>query len=184
MLEVTVHAGAEHLALDPEFAGLLLRQRVGTELVADRLQKTVGVGAAEVVALATAPVIKNALAAVCSLDRHELVCDFANRHVPANRLVTPVRSTAQGRGQPVSAILVVIHALRLLADVAPRGRVRVIAADLDDMTAMLPAELHLNAAVDAAQDAGGLFPLGVWCGHGGPVPTCGLFVSRHRAELT
>ena len=64
MLEIAVHAGAEHLALHPEFPGFLLRQRIGAELVTDRLQETVGVGAAEVVALSAAAVIENALAAV------------------------------------------------------------------------------------------------------------------------
>ena len=38
---------------------------------------------------------------------------------------------------------------------------RVVAADLDDLAPVAPAGLHFEAAVQAAEDAGGLLPRGV-----------------------
>ena len=55
---------AEHLALDPELAGLLLRQRVGGVAHAERPPRGGAVGAAQVVPLPAAAVVHDLLAAV------------------------------------------------------------------------------------------------------------------------
>ncbi len=118
VLEVAVVAAAEHLALHPEFAGLFLRQRVGAVLHAERLQRGVAIGTTEVIALTTATVIEDGLAAPARLDRLQALRDFADGDIPADRLIAAVGLAAHRRGDPVGAILVVIHALRLLAHVA------------------------------------------------------------------
>lgn len=55
--------------------------------------------------------------------------------------------------------LVVIEPARLLAQVAPRRRVRLVAARAHDMAPVVAAELHLDAAVALAEYAGGLLPV-------------------------
>ncbi len=156
VLEVAVDAAAHHLALHPGFAGLLLRERVGAVLHSERLQRAVGVRATEVVALAAAAVKEDRLAAVARADVRELCGDLAQGGRPVDTLVAAVRAPAQRRIDAVRAILVVVHALRLLADVALRHRVRLVAAHARDARS---ARLHFEAAVDGAQDAGGLLPV-------------------------
>src|SRR5262249_43822560 len=58
-LEVTADRRAEHQAVDPDLAGLLLRDRAGTELGAKRPQRRVAVGAAEMVALASTAIVED-----------------------------------------------------------------------------------------------------------------------------
>ena len=55
---------AEHVAVDPEVAGLLLRQRVEDMARAERAQHRIRVGAAGVIALAAAAIEREAVAAV------------------------------------------------------------------------------------------------------------------------
>jgi hypothetical protein len=55
--------------------------------------------------------------------------------------------------------LVVIQSLGLFAGVALRSRVRLIAADAFDVTAVYAADLNLKAAIEAAQDASRRNPL-------------------------
>ena len=134
VLEIAMHAGAHHLALHPGLARLLLRQRVGAVAHAERLERAIGIGGAQVVALAAAAVVQDAFAAVLCLDGLQLRGDLAHGGVPVDALVAAVRATAQRRVQPVGAVLVVVHALRLLADVTLRDRVRLVAADAHDAT--------------------------------------------------
>ena len=68
MLEIAVDAATHHLALHPRFAGLLLGERIGAVLDAERLQRAVGVGRAEVIALAAAAVVQDRVAAVLVAD--------------------------------------------------------------------------------------------------------------------
>ena len=156
MLEVAVHAGTEHLALDPELAGLFLGQGVGAVLHPEGLQRAVAVGAAEVVALRAAAVVEDAFAAMPALDGEEFLRHLADRRVPVDGFVAAIGAPAHRRVQAVGAVLVVVHALRFLADVALRGGVVVIAADLADAAIL---GLHFQPAVEAAEDTGGLLPL-------------------------
>src|SRR5262249_38074286 len=62
-------------------------------------------------------------------------------------------------------VLVVIQSLGLFAGVALRGRVRLIAADAFDVTAVNAADLNLKAAIEAAQYASRRNPLTGCAGH-------------------
>ena len=82
--------------------------------------------------------------------------DLRDRRVPVDLLEGPVLTATERRGQPAVLVLVVVEAQRLLARVALRSGMRLVAADPLEAT---PVEPHLDPAVDAAQDAGGLVPL-------------------------
>ena len=60
----------------------------------------------------------------------------------------------------MAAVLVVVEAQRLLARVALRRRVGLVAADPLEAAAVVAAEAHLDAAVALAQDARRGVPLG------------------------
>src|SRR4029453_7644447 len=156
MLEIAVDAAAHHLPLHPRFAGLLLGERVGAVLHTERLQRVVGIGRPEVIALAAAPVIEDAFAAVLVPDALELGGDLPNGSGPVDALVAAVRAPAHWRVNTIGAVLVVVHALRLLAQVALGNRVGLVAADASDA---IVACLDFEAAIDRAQDAGRLLPI-------------------------
>ena len=59
----------------------------------------------------------------------------------------------------IIGVLVVIQSLWLFACITLRGRVRLIAADAFDVTAVYAADLNLKAAIEAAQDASRRNPL-------------------------
>ena len=118
VLEVAMHAGAHHLALDPGFAGLLLRQGVGAVDHAQGLDGAVGIGAAEVVALAAAAVVEDAGAAVLGFDGGQLFGDLPDGGGPVDVFVAAVGAPPLRAGDAVGAVLIEVHALRLLADVA------------------------------------------------------------------
>ncbi len=114
---------AEHLALHPELAGLLLRQRVGAILHAERLQRRIAICATQMVSLSAAAVVEDALAAVLRADRCSSFCAISRMAVrPVDRLVRSVGPPAHRRAQAVRAVLVVVQPLRLLAHVALRDR--------------------------------------------------------------
>ena len=121
---------AEELTVDPELAGLLLRERVRRVDDAERARGRAAVAAAEVVALPAAAVIEDRLAAVRVADRRRgaaatsaiAVSQSISSNVPSAR-------RRSGRRQPVAAVLVVVEAQRLLARVALRRRVGLVAAD-------------------------------------------------------
>jgi hypothetical protein len=117
VLEIAVHAGAHHLALDPAFASLLLRQGIGAIDHAQGLDGAVGIGAAEVVALAAATVVEDAGAAVTGLDGGQLFGDLADGRDPGYVFVAAVRTPPLRAGDAVGAVLIEVHALRLLADI-------------------------------------------------------------------
>ena len=99
VLEVGAHATAEHLAVDPELAGLLLRQRVGAVAAAERTQGGAAVAATEMVALPAAAVIEDRLAAVGVAHRREALGDLADRGVPVDLLERAVGAATQRREQ-------------------------------------------------------------------------------------
>src|SRR5690606_21346281 len=70
--------------------------------------------------------------------------------VPADALERAVGAAPQRVGEPVRAVLVVVEPQRLLARVAPRGRVPPVAPDPGEPPAR---HLHLQAAVARAQHA-------------------------------
>src|SRR6185295_3141555 len=83
--------------------------------------------------------------------------DLGDRGVPVDRLVRAVGAPAHRAREPVARVLVVVEPQTLLARVALRPRVRLVAADARDAT---PLGAHLDPAVDAAEDAGARTPVG------------------------
>ena len=160
VLEVGARIAADHLLGDPELAGLLLRERTRAVDRAERRARAARVGAGQMVPLPAATVVEDRLAAVRVAHRGEALRDLADRGVPVDLLEAAVGAAAQRHGQPVRAVLVVIEPRRLLARIAARGRVGVVAAYAHQTPAVFAAELHLDPAVALAQDAGGRFPVG------------------------
>src|SRR5262247_2925186 len=142
MLEVAPHRRAEHQAVDPRFAGLLLGDRARPVLRTERSHRRRAVEPSEVVALATAAVIKDALAAVDVPRGREPRGDLGDRGVPIDLLERAVRAPAERVEHALApAVLIVIEAQRFLAGIALRGRMRLVAADLREAAAVLAAEL-------------------------------------------
>ena len=104
------------------------------------------------IALAAATVIEDRLAAVRVAHRTQLLGNFGDRGIPVDRLVAAVVATAHGRGQSVGPVLVVIQPRGLVAQVAPRGGVILVAAGTCDLFAVF-GQLDLHAAIQRAQDA-------------------------------
>ena len=90
---------AEELAVDPELAGLLLRERVRHVAHAERRARGRAVGAAEVVPLPAAAVVEDRRAAVLVADRAQALGDLGDGGVPVDRLERPVGARRSG---PVS----------------------------------------------------------------------------------
>ena len=158
MLEVTAQRCAEHLAHDQHLAGLLLRDGVRPEPDAERLEGCRSVGAAEVVALSAAAVVHDRLATMCVPHGGQTVGDLPDGGVPVDLLEGAVGSSAKGAQQPLAAtVLVVVEAKRLLAGVALRRGVRLVAAGTFERSAVC-TESDLDAAVALAEDAGGGMP--------------------------
>ena len=151
---------AEQMAVDPEVAGLLLRQRVEGVARAERAQHAAGIGAPGMVALAAAAIQRKALAAV-AIDQLAQPCrDLRNRRVPVDRLEAAVGAPAQRRGEPVAVMGIEGNPRGLVAEIALRLRIVAVAADLDDLAV---SDLNLDAAIDVADIAGGLAPF--WARH-------------------
>src|ERR1700736_6745806 len=108
------------------------------------------------VTLAAAAVVENLVAAVGVTNVLDALPDFGDRSVPVDFLVAAVGGSAHRGRQPVGVVLVVVEPQRLVAGVALRGRVVLVAADLGEVATV---ELHDDAAVALTQDARGGFPI-------------------------
>ena len=162
VLELTAGVAAVERVLDPTLAGLLLGQGARAVAGAERAQEGAAVGAAEVVALAAAAVVEDRLAPVLVADALEARGDLCDRGVPVDLFVAAVRPAPHRRREAVGAVLVMVETHRLVAGVALGSGVRLVAADLVELA---PVELHLDAAVALAEDAGGLLPGCLFDGH-------------------
>src|SRR6185436_15140332 len=149
-LEVGARDAAHHPIGDPELAGLLLRERARPVARAERAPGCGRVRAGQVVALAAAAVIEDRVAAMAIAHRREPRGDLADRGVPVDRLERAVGAPPQRLGDAVAAVLVVVEAMRLLACIAARRGMALVAADPDQVVAL---ELDLEAAVALAEDA-------------------------------
>ncbi|CCE12270.1 hypothetical protein BRAS3843_990029 [Bradyrhizobium sp. STM 3843] len=147
---------AEHVAVDPEIAGLLLRQRVENRADPERPQHGVRIGAAGVVALPAAAIERDALATVLLHDIAQAHCDLPNRGIPVDLLEAAVGAAPERRGQAVLVTRIVGNARRLVADVTLRFRVLTVAAHLRDAAVL---DQHLDATIDIADIAGRFLPL-------------------------
>ena len=157
MVEIAVDAASHHASLHPAFAGLFLRQGVGSVLHAQRRERAFGVGSAQMVALAGTAVVEDAFAAVFGLDGEELLSDFTDGAVPVDVLVGSVGAAAFREVDPVGSILVVVEALGFFAEVALGNRAGFVAADVGDVVVF---DLGFEGAVERADDAGGFVPGG------------------------
>ena len=146
---------AEHMAVDPEVAGLLLRQRVEDIARTERAQERIGIGAAGVVALPAPAIERQALAAVPVDQVSHPLGDLGNRDIPRDRIEAAVGATAQRRREPVLVVRVVRNARRLVAEIALRFRAGTIAPDLFDMPVI---DQDFDAAIDVTEIAGRLVP--------------------------
>ena len=164
-----VAAGAaEQLPVDPELAGLLLGERVRGVADAERSFGRGAVATAEVVPLPAAAVIEDLLAAVLRYDVGEAGRHFGDRGVPVDRFERAVVAAAQGRGQALWITLVVVDAQALLARVALRAGVCLVAAHTCDRAAVEP---DLEPAVDRAQHTRRGMPVAVGVAHSRAPPS-------------
>ena len=108
------------------------------------------------VTLPAAAVVEDLVPAVVVGDALETRGDFGNCGVPVDFLVAAVGTPAHRGGQPVAVVLVVIQPQRLVAGIALRGGMVLVAADLGEVAAV---ELHDDAAVALAEDARGGLPV-------------------------
>src|SRR6516164_3159629 len=92
---------AEHVAIDPEITGLLLRQRIEDMARAERAQERGRIRPAGMVALTAAAVERDALAAVPVHDVAQAACDLRDRGIPVDGLKAAVGAAAQRAGQAV-----------------------------------------------------------------------------------
>ena len=159
VLEVGAHHGAEELGVDEELARLLLGQRVGLERGAERGAGRARVPAAEMVPLAAAAVIEDRRPTPRVSDVPEPGRNFGDRGVPVDLLERAVVAAPERGRQPVAAVLVVVEAQGLLAGVALRRRVGLVAADAFEAAAVVTSEPDLDSAVSLAQDARRRMPL-------------------------
>jgi hypothetical protein len=161
VLEIGARVRAHHLVGDPELAGLFLGKGARAMDRAERGACRASVGPRKMVPLAAAAVIEDRFAAVRVADLRESLGDFTDGGFPVHLFVGPVAAPAQRSGQAVRPVLVEVEAVRLLARVALRDRVRVVPAEPHEAATFLAAELDLDAAVALAEDAGRGLPFGV-----------------------
>ena len=116
--------------LTQRLARLLLGDGAGAEAGAEGVERGAGVRAAEVVALPAAAVVDDRLAAVGVTDLAEPGGDLADRRVPVDLLERAVGAPPQRVQDPLAAaVLVVVEPQRLLARVALRRRMGLVATD-------------------------------------------------------
>ena len=180
VLEVAAQRNAEHLAHDQHLAGLLLRDGVRLEPGTERGERRRAIDATQVVSLPAAAVVDDRLTSVGIPHGGQPLGHLADRRVPVDLLVRPVRPPAQRAQQPLTApVLVVVEAQRLLAGVALRRRMGLVASDPFEGPAVA-AETDLHPAVALTQDARRLMPLG----HGrSPVASSSVVLSGSIAGI-
>src|SRR5262249_18331427 len=179
VLEVGARVAAQHLVRDPELARLLLRERARAVDRAENRARAAAVRSREMVPLAAAggwspgapaAVVEHRPPAVGVTDGCEARRNLADRRVPVDLLEAAVAAPAERFREPVGTVLVVVEPERLLASVSLRGRMCVVAAHAHQAPPVPATELHFDAAVALAQDAGGRLPVGAAGGGilGGP----------------
>src|SRR5262245_36715058 len=117
VLEVAMISRTKHAAIHPELACLLLCERIGAKLRAERLQCAVGICAAQMISLPTASIIEDRLSAILSLYLQKSHGYLRDRSLPIYRFECAVVAASQRRCQPVLAILIVVQFERLFAGV-------------------------------------------------------------------
>ena len=157
VLELAAGVTAVELRIDPCLAGLLLRQCVGTVLCAQSFQERPAVGPAQVIALPAAAVVEDLVAAVGVANVLETLGDLDNRCVPVDFLEGAVGAAPHRRGQASAIVLVMVQPQGLVAGVALRPRMLLVASDAGQCAVF---DLNDDAAVALAEDARGGLPIG------------------------
>ena len=106
---------AEQMTVDPEVAGLLLRQGIEDMARTETAQEGGGVGAAGMIALPAAAIERERLRAMGGDHLTQPRSDLADGGFPGNRFVATVSATAQRRGQAVMMMHIARNALGLIA---------------------------------------------------------------------
>ena len=158
VVELAAHGVAEHDAVDPDFAALLLADGAAAVPATETLVQRGAVGPAQMVALTAAPVVDDLVAAELVADRTETLGHLARRRVPVDLFEGAVVTAAKRVEHPfASTVLVVVESQRLLARVPLRRRMVLVATDaferVPDRT-----ETDLDTAVALTQDACRLVP--------------------------
>jgi hypothetical protein len=102
------------------------------------------------IALAASAVVHDGRAAVLVADAAQALRHAGDRRVPIDLLVAAVAAAAERRRETMRVVLIVVEAHRLVAGVALRGRMSLVAPDADEMSVL---HLDLDAAVALAEDA-------------------------------
>jgi hypothetical protein len=148
---------AEHVAVEPEVARFLLRQRVEDVARAKRAEERASIEAAGVIALSTAAVEREALAAVTVDNPVQPLGDLQDRIIPTDRLEATVRAAPERRGEAIAVMDVIGYARGLVAEIALRLRMVAVAAHLGDAPLL---HQNFDPAVDVAEIARALVPFG------------------------
>ena len=145
VLEVGARVAAHHLRGDPELAGLLLREGVRAVHRAEHGAGRAAVRARQVVALAAAAVVEDRLRRRARRAPRRSAPPPRGSPCPSRspRSCRPARRRS-GCVSRCGPVLVEVEARGLLAGVALRRRMRVVAAHPDEAAAVLAAELDLD----------------------------------------
>ena len=137
--------------VDPEVAGLFLRQRRIDEAALHRLVQLLAVHATQMVALATATVKGKGRSAMLLADCRQAPCNLVQRLVPADANEAAVGLTLQGVPQAILMMLIVFQTGRFLADVPPGYRMFLVAANARELPIFYG---DCQSAIARTEDAG------------------------------
>ena len=144
----------QHPGIHPELTRLFLGECAGTVPTAKRGPGGGGIRPSQMVALATASIVKDRRAAVRVADSAQSTSDLGNGGVPGDLLECAVATPAQRRREtPGAAVLIMIQAQRLVTGVPARARVLMVTADPIE-TSSVGADLDLHPAIALTQNAG------------------------------
>src|SRR5258706_9248547 len=146
---------AKHMAVNPEVAGFLLRQRVEDIARTECAQERTGISAASVVALAATTIDRHALAAMPVDEISHPLGDFGDRHLPVDRIKPAVGATAQWSGEPVLVVRIIRDARRFVAEIPLRFWAGTVASDLLDVSLV---DQYFDPAIYITKIAGCLVP--------------------------
>jgi hypothetical protein len=109
---------AEHMTVDPEIAGLLLRQGVEDATRTQCAQECIGIRTSGMVALTSTAIKGDALAPMFVDEAPHPLGDFPDRHVPFDFVKAPVGTTTQRGLEAVLVVGIEGNTRRLVAEIA------------------------------------------------------------------
>ena len=115
----------------------------------------------EVATLTSPAIVEDRLTAVLFADDGQTRGHLRDRCVPVDLLEAPVTASAERLRQSMRTVLIEVEPMCLLARIALRCGVRIVAAYFHQVAAVFAAELDFDAAVAFAQDTSRGLPLRV-----------------------